>query len=50
MPVRTLGPGGKRVVRSHVDWGGELNIFYKHMETLPYKHMETLPNRRVLKP
>ena len=37
MPVRTLGPEGGWIVRSHIDWGGERNILYKGMETSPYQ-------------
>ena len=29
------GPQGKWIVRSHVDWKGELSISYKSVETSP---------------
>ena len=39
--VRTPASKGGGIVRSHIDWGEERNIFYKGVETSP--------SRRVLK-
>ena len=35
MPARMLGPEGGWIVRSHIGWGGERNIFYEGVETSP---------------
>ena len=36
VPARTLGPEEGWIVRSHIGWGGERNIFYKGVETSHY--------------
>ena len=35
VPTKTLDPEGEWIVRSHIGWGGERNIFYKGVETSP---------------
>ena len=35
VPTRMLGPEVRWILRSHIDWGGEQNIFYKVEETSP---------------
>ena len=37
VPARILGLEGGWIVRSHIGWRGEQNIFYKGVETSPEK-------------